>query len=175
MMRSGFSMMMAITVIVVMMGVSAMVFSLSNKIVYATTTQYHKEQAILLAKSYTEYTLMAITANRGTLSGTNCLDGVTGRVEGLLLGQPAKGSVEGGMGYEVTTRVSYIGNKVTGEVLECSNTLNSAPVELRPDDELSPSPNVIIDVYVRYRDTSMHLQTGNSPWMHYHRRTIQKI
>jgi hypothetical protein len=166
MMRRAFSMMMAVVVMVVMLGVSAMVFSLSNKVVFATTTQYHKEQAILLAKSYTEYTLMAVTANLGTTGGTTCLNGVRGDIEGIALGGVAGGDVESGMGYRVETRVSYIGNG-----LNCTNVLNTAAITR------NGSPSIVIDVYVSYRDTSMHQSNTSypSPWMTYHRRTLQKI
>ncbi len=165
-MRRAFSMMMAITVMVVMMGVSAMVFTLSNKIIFSTTTQFQKEQAILLAKSYTELTIMAITGNSGITGGATCVDGVDGKIEGIKIGKSATGDVDSGMGYRVATRVSYIGNNIT-----CTN-LNSRILDTNLTT--NTSPNVIIDVYVEYRDANFH-RSGDAPWITYHRRTLQKI
>jgi len=51
-MRKAFSMLMAVSVMVTMMALSALVFTMSAKIVKSTATQYQKEQSILLAKSY---------------------------------------------------------------------------------------------------------------------------
>jgi len=168
MMRRAFSMMMAISVMVIMMGVSAMVFSLSNKIVFSTTTQFQKEQAILLAKSYTEYTLMALTAHQATVgASTVCLDEVQGAISGVRLDrEPASTSViDTGMGYNVETHISYIGNGIACDdsSLILDNTLST-----------NTSPNIIVDVYVKYRDTNFH-KNGESPWLTYHRRTLQKI
>jgi len=168
MMRRAFSMMMAIVVMVIMMGISAMVFTLSNKIIFATTAQFQKEQAILLAKSYTEYTLMAVTANSGTVGGVTCLNRVDGNITGIKIGDTSVATadvIDSGMGYRVETRVSYIGNGIVcsnGRILDNNITTDT-------------SPNIIIDAYVRYRDVNMHKSTGNSPWMTYHRRTLQKI
>jgi len=111
---------------------------------------------------------MAVTANLGTVGGGVCLDGVTGDVTRLQLGPGAMGTVEGGMGYRITTQVSYIGNGSPSTRLLCNRVLNVGPIVS------NISPSIIIDVYVRYRDTSMHVN-GDSPWMTYHRRTLQKI
>lgn len=165
-MRRAFSMMMAITVMVIMMGISAMVFTLSNKVVAATSTQFQKEQAILLAKSYTEFTIMAITGNSGLTGGATCIDGVDGDISGVRIGTTAAstGVIDSGMGYRVSTRVSYIGNNITctnARILDTNLTTNT-------------SPNVIVDVYVEYRDSTFH-RNGSAPWITYHRRTLQKI
>jgi len=176
-MRRAFSMVMAITVMVIMMGVSAMVFTLSNKIIFATGTQFQKEQAILLAKSYTEYAIMAVSANKGTLTGNNCLDNVNANITNIPIGNernaPTDGLVDSGMGYRVSARISYIGNDTDGNLLNCTRVFNAAPVA-NDWRGLTPSPNIIVDVYVEYRDANMHLD-GTSPMLTYHRRTIQKI
>jgi len=167
-MRRAFSMMMAITVMVIMMGISAMVFSLSNKIIFATTTQFQKEQAILLAKSYTEYTIMALTAHQGTVGATDvCLEGVEAAISGVRLDKDPEdiSVIDSGMGYKVETKISYIGNSIISDKssLVLANALTT-----------NTSPNIIIDVYVTYRDTNFH-RNGESPWLTYHRRTLQKI
>ena len=66
--RKAFSMITAIVVIVLMASVAVFIMNLSGKMVKETTTQYQREQAILLSKSYTEYAVMAVTANEHNTS-----------------------------------------------------------------------------------------------------------
>ena len=170
-MRKAFSMMMAVFVMILMMGISLLVFNLSSKITTATLTQYQKEQAILLAKSYTEYAIMAAGAN-DSRSG-DCVENILGDVGNIILGKNSDGDVDGGQGYRVEMNIGYIGNGLT-----CSNNHilsdDGAIVTRVNGKELSP--NIIIDVYVRYRAVNAH-QNGKElpPWVTYHRRTIQKL
>jgi type II secretory pathway pseudopilin PulG len=71
-MRRAFSMITAIFVIVLMATVAVLILNLSGKMVKETTAQFQREQAMLLAKSYTEYAVMAVTANDRNGTG-NCL------------------------------------------------------------------------------------------------------
>ncbi|MEA2028428.1 MAG: type II secretion system protein [Campylobacterota bacterium] len=165
-MRRAFSMMMAVVVMVIMMGISAMVFSLSNKIIASTSTQFQKEQAILLAKSYTEFAILAVTAHDINVSG-NCVENIKGKIEGITIPNTPttpSGDVDSGMGYKVEAKISYIGNNLSA----CTTTLNASNI-----NTLS-SPNIIIDIYVMYKNSNFH-KNGDSPWMTYHRRTLQKI
>ncbi len=167
-MRKAFSMMMAVFVMIMMMSISVLVFNLSAKITTSTVTQYQKEQAILLAKSYTEYAIMAAGANDPRTG--NCVENISGDVGNIILGTSSIGDVDGGQGYRVNMNISYIGNN-----LVCTNVLNANNI-VSTENGVTLSPNIIIDVYVRYRAVNAH-QNGieNPPWVTYHRRTIQKL
>ncbi|MFK5976747.1 MAG: type II secretion system protein [Sulfurovum sp.] len=153
--RKAFSMMMAILVIVMMSSLSVLVMNLSAKIGQSTYSQYQREQAILLAKSYTEYTIMAIMAHDRAV---NCLNSITGEVGGT-------GSSNIGQGYIVNVRISYIGD---AGVNNCTNRLANTVVT--PESAL----NAIIDVSVNYRDIN-NPNIANAQWIRYHKRTLQKI
>ncbi len=153
--REAFSMMMAILVIVMMSSLSVLVMNLSAKIGQSTYSQYQREQAMLLAKSYTEYTIMAIMANNRAV---NCLNTISGEVG-------ATGSSLTGQGYIVNVKISYIGD---AGVNNCTNRLSNGVVT--PQSAL----NAIIDVSVAYKDINNPV-IANAPWIRYHKRTLQKI
>ena len=143
--RKAFSMITAIIVIVLMASVGAFVMSLSGKMVKETTTQFQREQAMLLAKSYTEYAIMAVMAN--DRSGT-CLDNIAGN---NVLNT-----------YNVNVVISYIGDN---GVNKCTNILSQTVNT--PESTL----NIIIDTYVSYPD----FDNPNGQNITYHKRTLQKI
>jgi len=153
--RKAFSMLTAIVVIVLMASVGAFVLSLSGKMVKTTTTQFQREQAMLLAKSYTEYAIMAVMSNDANT--TNCLQTIQGN---NVIRAEANG------GFDVTVQIAYIGNG-NGRINSCDGIriFSNAVVSLN-----SPL-NIIIDVYVKYQD----LDGGNTNWITYHKRTLQKI
>jgi len=98
-MRKAFSMLTAIFIIVLMATVAAFIVNLSGKMVKGTTAQFQHEQAVLLAKSYTEYAIMAVTANDHT--GANCLNNITGNF----------GNLGGGdFLYNIDVNFAYIGD-----------------------------------------------------------------
>jgi len=66
MMRKGFSLLVAIFTIVLISLVASYIFYASSSINREGELQYQREQAILLARSYTEYAVMAVNANQGT-------------------------------------------------------------------------------------------------------------
>ncbi|SHO80514.1 hypothetical protein MNB_SV-15-1382 [hydrothermal vent metagenome] len=170
-MRKAFSMMMAVFVMIMMMSITILVFNLSAKITTATLTQYQKEQAILLAKSYTEYAIMAAGANNPREG--NCLESITGDVGNIILGVANNGDVDGGQGYRVNVNIGYIGNGLT---CNDEHILSDDGVIVTQENGNELSPNIIVDVYVRYRAVNAH-QNGKTlpPWVTYHRRTIQKL
>ncbi|MCO4845826.1 MAG: type II secretion system protein [Sulfurovum sp.] len=154
-MRKAFSMLTAIFIIVLMATVAAFILNLSGKMVQETTTQFQREQAMLLAKSYTEYAIMAVTANDHT--SATCLDTITG-------GYGDDGS--GNDLYTINVDISYIGNNANlGGASGCNNILSSSVLE--PKSPL----NIIVDVFVSYPDLN-HPDGLN---MTYHRRSLQKI
>ncbi len=150
--RTAFSMITAIFVIVIMSTVTALVMGTAGKIVKETTAQYQKEQAVLLAKSYTELAIMAVSANKDRNVTGNCLDTINGTF------------TEGG-GYTIVTEISYILGP--GVTTTCTNILNAGAPAVTPESAL----NIIVDVYVRYKD--LDNSSGND--ITYHRRTLQKI
>lgn len=152
-MKSAFSMITAIFVIVIMSAIGAMVMSMSSKIVKSTTVQYQHEQAVLYAKSYTEFAVMAISANK---RGIECVDKIEGEI-----GKPAKGN-----GYKVKVDISYIG--ISSDIKKCTNKLYT----LLPASSKTPL-TVVIDTYVKYIDP--YTVGVNNLWITVHRRTVQKI
>ena len=149
--RNGFSMMTAIAMIVLMSSVALFITSLSSKLIKETTTQYQREQAVLLANSYTEYAIMAVTANDRT--PTNCLQTINGTF-GVAPNS-----------YTARIQISYIGT--AAEIQNCAGTRQLATLSVGNRAPL----NIIIDAYIDYND----LDNPTGPNFTYHRRTIQKI
>lgn len=154
--RKAFSLLTAIIVIVLMATVAILVMDMSGKIVRETTTQYRKEQAILLAKSYTEFAIMAVSANDRSI---DCIENINGN---NVIGSDANGE-----GYQVDTRISYIGNSTTANLNTCAGTRRLSTTVKTPGSDLQ----IIVDVYVRYKE----LDNTSADWITYHRRTLQKI
>ena len=151
-MRKAFSLLTAIFIIVLMATVAAFIMNLSGKMVKGTTVQFQREQSMLLAQSYTEYAIMAVTANEH--NSNNCLDTITG----------AYGS------YNVQVDISYIGN--TDPDTGITSLQGHCARELSVSTQTKKSPlNIIVDVFVRYPDPD-HPDDLN---MTYHRRSLQKI
>ena len=146
-MRSGFSMITAIFIIVIMATVGIFVMNLSGKIVKSTTTQYMHEQAELYTKSYTEYAILAVTGNDRSSS---CLQPISTTIDSY---------------YRVRTHISYIVNGTEIDTSHCDNIRVLSKDVNRSDTPLT----IIIDAYVDYKDPD----TGKSPTVH--RRSVQKI
>ncbi len=157
--QKAFSMITAIFVIVLMSSIAMLVMSMSSKIIKSTTAQYHREQAVLLAKSYTEYAIMAVMSNARVAN--DCIEDINGDVGA---------DVANGLGYRVETRIAYIADG-NARVVTCDATriLDDSGILTE-----ASALNVIIDVYVRYKDPD-HTTIATSPWITYHRRTLQKI
>ena len=153
-MRKAFSMLTAIFIIVLMATVAAFIMNLSGKMVQETTTQFQREQSVLLAKSYTEYAILAVTANEHNTS--NCLNNITG-------GYGDDGS--GNNIYNIDVNISYIG--YSNLHANCRTLSNSV---VTPKSPL----NIIVDVFVSYKDLD-HPDGASAPDITYHRRSLQKI
>ena len=160
--REAFSMITAIFVIVIMATVGILVNSMTGKVIKETTTQYRKEQAVLLAKSYTEFAIMAVTANDRT---NECIENINGN--NIIANDSS------GQGYQVDTRIYYIGNGTTANLGSCAASRVLANDVTTDGSDLQ----IIVDVYVRYKDLDK-VDSGlsdNNDWITYHRRTLQKI
>jgi len=160
-MRKAFSMLTAIFIVILMALVGGFIMNLSGKMVKGTTAQFLHEQSVLFAKSYTEYAILAVTANEHNTS--NCLNNITG------------GYGDDGTGnyiYNIDVNISYIGNTdpVTGPSLlgQCARELSTTAIT-----EQSPL-NIIVDVFVRYKPLD-HPAGSSAPDITYHRRSLQKI
>lgn len=166
--RKAFSMITAIVVILLMSGVGALVMSLSGKIVKETTTQFQREQAILLAKSYTEYAIMAVMAN-DRIGTSNCLTTINSD-------NVTRDEDDGG--FEVRVRIAYIGSAT--QVDSCKAATGIKNVFSNAVTTLKSPLNIMVDVYVRYKDFYHHAisasgDMSNVPYITYHKRTLQKI
>ena len=155
--RKAFSLLTAIIVIVLMASVSAFVMSLSASMTRATTSQFQREQAMLYAKSYTEYAIMAVMANDRSAAG-QCLSDIDGTI-----GDPTNG-----MGYEVNVRIAYISNST--EVSNCAGTRQLDTTVVTNTSPLT----IMIDTYVKYKEPD-HPDPTNAKYITYHKRTLQKI
>lgn len=153
--RRAFSMLTAIFLILLMSSVAGLVMSTAGKIVQETISQYQKEQAILWAKSYTEYAVMTVMSNDRNGTG-NCIEAITGDID----------TPENGQGYRVRADISFIG--IADEVNSCTNALSNSVTTTRS------ALNIIVDVYVSYRDIN-DPDVTTAPWIVYHRRSLQKI
>ena len=151
-MKKAFSLITAIIIIILMATVAAFILNLSGKMVKGTTVQFQNEQAVLLAKSYTEYAVMAVTANEHNSS--NCLNNITGTYGNDGAGNPL---------YSINVDISYIGNNLDAS---CARVLNANAI-VTPKSPL----NIIVDVFVSYPDLD-HPDGHNKT---YHRRSLQKI
>ncbi len=173
-MRNAFSLITAIFVMLIMATVAAFILNLSGKITQETGAQYRQEQAALLARSYTELAVMAvINHDRNTTS--SCIEDIDGVVNGVLPNGPVTGSTADGSGYNVMTRVYYLGND-----LPCSNSRELTDNASNSTTRITSNYNntsssdslagIIVDVYVQYK-------TPDDPthWITYYRRTLQKI
>ena len=160
--REAFSLITAIFLIILMASVATFVMNLSGKIVQETTAQYQKEQAVLLAKSYTEYAIMTVMSNDRNTTGV-CVNNVEA-VNVIPIG--ADSSIA--QGYNVEVRIAFIGT-VT-DIAACPVTRQLG----NPVTALSDELNIIVDTYIRYKDIS-HPDPDNAPFITYHKRTLQKI
>jgi len=147
--RTGFSMITAIVMIMLMSTVALFISSISSKLTKETTAQYQTEQALLLANSYTEYAIMAVSANERNTG--NCLKTITGTY-GIAPNA-----------YTARIQISYIGTNA--EIGNCGDR------RLATITNTTSPLSIIIDAYIDYRD----FDNPTGPNISYHRRTIQKI
>ena len=159
-MRKAFSMITAIFLIVLMGTVAAFVMNLSGKMVKETTTQYKKEQAILFAKSYTEFAIMAATAQ-------NCIQNIQANIGAAPLV---------GNGYHIEVQAQYIGNDLANPPANCPNTVGLNAI----NNAQSRGAILLLDTYVHYRDPAdpnalAGVNWANNRGLVYHRRTLQRL
>jgi len=181
--KKAFSMITAIFLILIMASLLALVSSLSGKVTKQTTNFYRKEQAALLAKSYTEFAILAIQGKN--FFGNSCLTSIDSITD--LRGGANAGAIASGNGYRVETRIQYIGLPAAINCLAPARSLaghtSMGRQEAVANDTITPHLYATIDVYVMYHDTDFadreaaanNAVTNRSRWRTYHRRTVQKL
>jgi type II secretory pathway pseudopilin PulG len=174
--REAFSLTVAIAVMIIMATVGVLVMDTSGKIVRATTTQYQKEQAAILAKSYTELAVLGVMSHDRNAT-TDCLEDISG-----IVGAD-QAAVDKGEGYQVDVKIFYMGSN--DNVKDCSGDPGDANSRTYDNNvtTVDSSLYIIVDTYVKYRDPDAAAvlklanpgHPRNPPWITYHRRTLQKI
>ena len=153
--REGFSLLIAIFTIMLLSLVASYIFYANSIISKSGGLQYKREQAIIYARSYTEYAVMAIEANS---RNANCIEDIKADI----------GNPDSAQGYRVEVKISYIGN--SKYLSKCTNTIEKLN-NTDPD-----TLDAVIDVYVKYKDIQHpDINNTNTPWQTYHKRSIQKI
>lgn len=142
--RKGMAMFAAIAFLLVMATIMGLMVSMTAKTTKRSADIYFQEQAHLLAKSATEYALLAISGHDRT---TDCINQINSTY-------PAVNPV-----YNINTTIRYIGDAFPAG---CNMLVN---------DIVTPESNgtVLIDVYVTTNNT-----VGLNEPVRFHRRTMQK-
>ncbi len=154
--KRAFSMVTAVFVIFIMGSITALIMNVTGKSLKLTTTQYQKEQAMLLARSYTELAMLYVI-HHNRVSNNNCLEqinGVFGDLNNL---------------YSIRVDIKYIGN---------SQLLPNCPKNITPTWSVAnptgfdSSISLIIDTYISYKDFDDLSGDRN---ITFYRRTVQKL
>jgi len=153
--KRAFSMVTAIIVIFIMATVSALILGVSNRTLYATTAQYQKEQARLLARSYTELAMLYIIHYDRDANG-NCIQKVNAQ-----FGDPNNP-------YYIEANIQYIGNSAL--LPNCATNITKDWNVTSPTG-FDSSISIIVDVYIKYADLNNPLDRNIT----FYRRTIQKL
>jgi len=152
--KKAFSMLTAIVVILVMASVTALVQNVSGKTLKSTTQQYQREQAELLARSYTELALLYIM-HYDRVATNSCIQ--------IIRDHFGNSSPEG---YDVIVKVKYIGNSLM--LPNCPNNITSSWSVPLPSTSFNQSISLSIDTFITYKDMSDKNVT-------FYRRSIQKL
>lgn len=150
--KKAFSMITAIITIVVMATLTSLIMGVTGKTMKATTQQYQKEQAALLARSYTELALMYVSSYDRTAG--DCMKHITAHFGAAYPN-----------GYDITTNIQYIGKE--GELTGCDATI----AKLNGAASFYETMSIIVDTYVKYRDLDDPLNRDIT----FHRRSLQKL
>ena len=175
----------AIFVIIMMATLTALIQNITGKTIKATTQQYQKEQAILLARSYTELALLYVSSYERNVT-TGCLNTINADFGQNIIRPNGTSRTQ----YQIETEIRYIGkgselldNTVPSCYDETTATTNNGRTtvlsRLTANNSFDNTMSLIIDVYVRYEDLEHELNQDNNPnndiYITYHRRTLQKI
>ena len=149
-MRRGFSLITAIIILVTVSTLMTLMIGLSSSSVKTTLDVYLKEQAQLLARSATEYTLLAISGHNNVNDGC---------IENINIGYP-QGNAN--RTHDINISIWYMGRGIS--TVNCANVIAN---NLSTDES---NITVIIDTVVSVNQVN----TGITEPIRVHRRTIQK-
>ena len=173
--KKAFSMITAIFVIVIMATVSALIMNITGKTIKATTQQYQKEQAQLLARSYTELAILYVIHydRRAVPVGNgNCLETITDHF-----------GEAGDNGYDIRINIKYLGNdtQLNGctKTILANGTIGTASilakraswVDAPINGNINNTISLVIDTYITYKD----FDDPSNRDISFHRRTLQKL
>ena len=158
--KKAFSMITAIFVIIIMATVTSLVMNVTGKTVKATTMQYQKEQAQLLARSYTELAILYVIHKDRT---TGCIETISDHF-----------GASGNDGYAINMNISYIGN--SSLLNSCNNNIDTTgaigtTATWNNTGGFNDTISLVIDTYITYKDFD-DPQTRD---ITFHRRTLQKL
>ncbi|MDF1880681.1 hypothetical protein JHD50_05070 [Sulfurimonas sp. MAG313] len=158
-MRSGMAMIMAIGFLVIIAGMMATMLNMTAITTAKTEQMYFKEQAQLLAKSGTEFALLAISAhirNPGGVANSTCVVSTTSQF-------PANAPY-----FNIVTNIRYIGLAGAAGTCAANNYISTPFVS---GNNIAPESDgmVLIDVYVTSTN-ALNL----SQRIRFHKRTLQK-
>ncbi|CAA6817725.1 MAG: Unknown protein [uncultured Sulfurovum sp.] len=173
--KKAFSMITAIFVIVIMATVTALIMNVTGKTIKETTQQYQKEQAALLARSYTEQALLyALHYDRAT--NGNCINKIN-----ATFGDGVSSQI-----FNITTNIQYASNETQlspgcNRLINLRNPVDPTDIRAGWEDNgtagFNSTISLIIDVYVSYKDFDdpsgeAGVEDRN---VTFHRRTLQKL
>jgi type II secretory pathway pseudopilin PulG len=159
--KKAFSMVTAIFVIFVMSSVTMLIMNVTGKTVKATTNQYRKEQAQLLARSYTELAIMyVIHYDRSS----DCIESITDHF--------GNNSNE----YNISINIKYIGNDTLlnsecNKIINMSGNVGNSPTWTETTTGFYTTVSLVIDTFVTYKD----FDDPSDRNITFHRRTLQKL
>ena len=161
--KKAFSMITAIFVIVIMATVTSLIMNVTGKTVKATTQQYQKEQAALLARSYTELAILYVMHYDRS---STCLEELNDHFG------------DASNGYNIHINIKYLGNDT--RLAKCNNNIESdGSFDLTTKNAtwtnntngFNKTISLIIDSYITYKD----FDDPSNRDITFHRRTLQKL
>lgn len=141
-------MIMAIFFMIIISTLLLYMLSSTTESVQRTTNDYLDEQAVLMAKSATEYAILAVSGYDRTAAGGSCLNSINAQY-------PAVNPI-----FDINTTIQYIG---FGTIAGCNNLIGTITTE-------ESNGTMLIDVYV-----TSHSSLNLDEPIRYHRRTLQKL
>jgi type II secretory pathway pseudopilin PulG len=148
--RRGFAMIMAIFFMIIISSLLLYMLASTSESVQRTTNDYLDEQAVLMAKSATEYAILAVSGyDRAANNG--CINTINARYPNV---NPI---------FNITTTIQYVGFGNTGFGANCNAYIPNITTE-------ESNGTMLIDVFVQ-STAALNLDEP----IRYHRRTLQKL
>ena len=167
--KKAFSMVTAIFVIIMMASLTMLVMNISGKTIKSTTLQYQKEQAQLLARSYTELAILYVIHYDRTTT-LDCLETITDHF-----------GEAGDSGYEIAVHIKYIGNDtlldgcdktiLTNGTVGTASDISNIATWSDNTTGFENTISLVIDTFITYKD----FDDPSNKDIVFHRRTLQKI